>query len=101
MSNLLSNANKYTPDGGEIVLKAWPNGRYAHVSIQDNGLGISEENQQNYSPNSSAPKTKPCANKPAGAGPSIVRRMVEAQNGEVTFESKLGKAAHLLYRSFG
>lgn len=94
VSNLLSNANKYTPDGGEIVLRAWPNGRFAYVSIQDNGLGISEENQQKLFTQFFRAEDKAVREQAGwGLGLSIVRRMVEAQNGEITFESALGEGS--------
>lgn len=91
VSNLMSNANKYTPEGGEIVVRAWPNGRSAYVSIQDNGLGISEEDQQKLFTQFFRAEDKAVREQPGwGLGLSIVRRMVEAQDGEITFESKLG-----------
>ncbi|GJM42999.1 MAG: hypothetical protein DHS20C20_32810 [Ardenticatenaceae bacterium] len=91
ISNLMSNANKYTPDGGEIVVRAWPNGRSAFVSVQDNGLGISEEDQQKlFTQFFRAEDSKVREQSGWGLGLSIVRRMVEAQDGEITFESKLG-----------
>ncbi|MCB8927882.1 MAG: ATP-binding protein [Ardenticatenaceae bacterium] len=90
----MSNANKYTQDGGDITLRAWPNGRYAYVSIQDNGLGISEENQQKlFTQFFRAEDKEVRAQAGWGLGLSIVRRMVEAQNGEITFESKLGEGS--------
>ena len=91
ISNLMSNANKYTPEGGEIVVRAWPNGRYAFVSVQDNGLGISEENQQKLFTQFFRAEDKAVREQPGwGLGLSIVRRMVEAQDGEITFETELG-----------
>ncbi|MCB8976766.1 MAG: GAF domain-containing protein [Ardenticatenaceae bacterium] len=91
ISNLMSNANKYTPEGGEITVRAWPNGRSAYVSIQDNGLGISEEDQQKLFTQFFRAEDKAVREQPGwGLGLSIVRRMVEAQDGEITFESKLG-----------
>jgi signal transduction histidine kinase len=91
LSNLMSNANKYTPDGGEIVVRAWPNGHSAIVSVQDNGLGISEEDQQKlFTQFFRAEDSKVREQSGWGLGLSIVRRMVEAQDGEITFESKLG-----------
>lgn len=91
ISNLMSNANKYTPEGGEIVVRAWPNGRSAYVSIEDNGLGISEEDQQKLFTQFFRAEDKAVREQPGwGLGLSIVRRMVEAQDGEITFESKLG-----------
>ena len=94
MSNLLSNAHKYTPEGGEIVVRAWPNGRSAFVSVQDNGLGISEEDQEKlFTQFFRAEDTRVREQSGWGLGLSIVRRMVEAQDGEITFESKLGEGS--------
>jgi signal transduction histidine kinase len=94
ISNLMSNANKYTPEGGEIVVRAWPNGRSAYVSIQDNGLGISEEDQQKlFTQFFRAEDSKVREQAGWGLGLSIVRRMVEAQDGEISFESKLGEGS--------
>ncbi|HET7609216.1 MAG TPA: ATP-binding protein, partial [Gammaproteobacteria bacterium] len=39
-SNLLNNAAKYTPNGGQITLRAEQNGGYVVVSVRDNGTGI-------------------------------------------------------------
>jgi signal transduction histidine kinase len=90
----MSNANKYTPDGGEIVMQAWPNGRSAYISIQDNGLGISEEDQQKLFTQFFRAEDSKVREQPGwGLGLSIVRRMVEAQDGEISFESKLGEGS--------
>lgn len=94
ISNLMSNAYKYTPDGGEIIVRAWPNGRFAYVSVQDNGYGISEENQQKLFTQFFRAEDKEVREQPGwGLGLSIVRRMVEAQDGEISFESELGKGS--------
>jgi signal transduction histidine kinase len=43
MTNLLINAAKYTPDGGDIIVRAEPDGDSAILSVCDNGVGISQE----------------------------------------------------------
>ena len=94
VSNLLSNATKYTPDEGEIEVRAWPNGRFAVVSVRDNGLGISEANQEKLFTQFFRAEDKEVRDQPGwGLGLSIVRRMVEAQDGEISFESELGKGS--------
>jgi len=43
LTNLVSNAYKYTPDGGDITLAAALEGRRVWFSVQDTGIGLSEE----------------------------------------------------------
>ncbi len=94
ITNLMSNAHKYTPERGELVLRAWANGRFAFVSMQDNGYGISEENQKKLFSQFFRAEDTVVREQPGwGLGLSIVRRMVEAQDGEISFESKLGEGS--------
>lgn len=94
LTNLVSNANKYTPDGGHIDVRVHCNDTHAIVAVADNGLGISEEDQaqlftQFFRSESHAVREQPGW----GLGLSIVRKMVEAQNGEIIFESELGEGS--------
>jgi signal transduction histidine kinase len=45
LSNLLDNAIKYSPAGGEVRCKVWGQNGRAFVSVQDHGLGIAAEDQ--------------------------------------------------------
>ncbi|RYY84524.1 MAG: GAF domain-containing protein, partial [Comamonadaceae bacterium] len=45
IGNLLNNAAKYTPDGGEIRLAAWRQGNDAVLEVADNGIGIPPSEQ--------------------------------------------------------
>ena len=40
VNNLLTNAAKYTPDGGSIALRCWQEGEEALIEVRDNGIGI-------------------------------------------------------------
>jgi signal transduction histidine kinase len=94
MTNLLSNAHKYSPDGGEIVIEVKGNGRVATVSVIDNGIGISAENQAKlFTQFFRAEDPEVRQQLGWGLGLSIVKKMVEAQGGEISFESELGKGS--------
>jgi PAS domain S-box-containing protein len=43
LQNLLTNAAKYTPEGGRIELKVWQEGSQLHTSVRDNGAGLSAQ----------------------------------------------------------
>ena len=45
VSNLIGNAIRYSPDGGEIEISAEPNGKTVLLAIKDHGLGIPKERQ--------------------------------------------------------
>ncbi|MFZ0547306.1 MAG: GAF domain-containing protein [Candidatus Promineifilaceae bacterium] len=98
LSNLISNANKYTPNGGKITVQVQQNGRYARVNIIDTGFGISEEDQarlftQFFRSESVAVREQIGW----GLGLSIVKKMVEAQGGEISCESKLGVGSNFSF----
>ena len=45
LTNLVSNANKYTSADGRIVIRVQPQDDFVQIAVSDNGIGISEENQ--------------------------------------------------------
>ena len=94
LTNLVSNANKYTPDGGHINVLVTSSETHAIVAVKDNGLGISEEDQEKLFTQFFRSESHEVREQPGwGLGLSIVRKMVEAQNGEISFESELDKGS--------
>ncbi|MDB5953761.1 ATP-binding protein [Ramlibacter sp.] len=86
--NLLNNAAKYTPPGGEVRLRAWRAGEQACVEIRDNGIGIPPELLERVfglfaqvAPGSSQPSTG------LGIGLYLVRSLVQMHGGEVAAQS--------------
>ena len=89
--NLLSNAVKFTPQGGEVVVKAgWTAGGGQYVSIRDNGPGIPEDEipvvLSAFGQGSIAIKS---AEQGTGLGLPIVQAILAKHNGEFILKSKL------------
>ncbi len=91
LSNLLSNAHKYTPDEGHIDLSVEITEPVARVEVTDNGIGLSKEEQALlFTPFYRAhnPTTEEVGG--TGLGLMITRSLVEMQGGEIQVSSKPG-----------
>lgn len=95
--NILSNAIKYTPEGGSVkvslIEEIQPDGR-ARLTycVADTGIGMSEEFQKNmYHMFTREVDSKIAKTQGTGLGLSIVKQMVELMGGTVTCESEPGK----------
>lgn len=98
--NLMSNAVKYTPDGGEIsfTAKALPeknNGYRAYQFIfADNGIGMSAEFMEKiFEPFSREEKAETSKIQGTGLGLSITRTLANMMQGSITVESAPGKGS--------
>lgn len=88
--NLLSNAIKFSEEGSTIYLRAALAGQRLTVSIRDEGIGISEEDQQHMF--TSFFRGRNAINiQGTGLGLHIVRRYVDLVHGDISLESALGK----------
>lgn len=97
--NLLSNAVKYSPQGGEILcrIEEWllPENKMAiHIKITDNGVGISQ-NFKNvlFDPFTQEGRDDNSLSRGSGLGLAITKKLVEAMNGTISFESEIGKGS--------
>ncbi len=101
LTNLVNNAHKYTPQGGTITIRAehtqntWnPEGaaHVIHLAVQDNGLGMSPENQKKiFQKFFRADDTRIRDIPGTGLGLNITKTLVEMQGGQIWFESEVGK----------
>lgn len=86
LDNLVSNAIKFTPSGGEVRLRVEtsPTGE-AQCLVSDSGPGFSEEDREKMFRRYGRLSARPTAGEPStGLGLSIVKRLVDAMRGRIT-----------------
>ncbi|MDQ9172394.1 response regulator [Oxalobacteraceae bacterium R-40] len=89
ISNILTNAAKYTPSGGKISLSAYREGEHAFVTIADNGMGIPAESLPHvFEMFSQVGRNMGKSQGGLGIGLSLVRQLVELHGGTVTVSSE-------------
>ena len=101
--NFLTNAIKYTNDGGKIRLdiEELPNG-FSELGcfrfiIEDNGIGMSEEFQQvMFNPFTRADDKRTTQVPGTGLGMAIAQNIVKMMNGEIKVESKLNQGTRIM-----
>ena len=95
MVNLLSNALRYTPPGGEVVVRAGlEDSSRLHISVSDTGSGIPPEDLPRvFERFYRADKSRSRATGGSGIGLAIVRQLVQAHQGTVWAESRLGQGS--------
>lgn len=96
--NILGNAIKFSPDGGEIVVRIREEGEYLRVAISDTGIGIPNDKleriferfyQVNGSPTRRFGGT--------GLGLALVKKAIEAHGGKIWVESQLGQGSTFFF----
>ncbi|MGB8260808.1 MAG: ATP-binding protein [Terracidiphilus sp.] len=88
LDNLLSNALRYTPENGEVLLSAEEIKDFVQFSVRDNGRGIEAERLANIFDRFNA-----FSDSGTGMGLALVRRLVESLGGQIAVESRLGHGA--------
>lgn len=101
LTNLVSNAHKYTPEEGDMIVGAeethnqWdPEGalRVVHLWVRDTGIGISAEDQQKVFQKFFRSEDQKAREAPGtGLGLNITKSLVEMQGGRIWFESEYRK----------
>lgn len=91
MLNLLSNSIKFTEPGGSIFVNIIDGDEFVTITVEDTGIGI-EENKLNviFDRFRQVDKSFSRRNEGSGIGLSIVKSLVEIQNGSISVESTLG-----------
>jgi two-component system, OmpR family, phosphate regulon sensor histidine kinase PhoR len=90
--NLISNAIVYTPQGGDVTISITEDREKVHVSIKDNGIGISEEELPRiFERFYRVDKARSRNSGGTGLGLAIVKHIIEAHEGKIEVESEVNK----------
>jgi len=91
LDNLVSNAIKYTPNGGGVSITMTRTGETATIAVSDTGIGVpAEEQDQLFDRFFRTSNARTAGIEGTGLGLAITRRIVEAHGGTIGFESVEG-----------
>jgi signal transduction histidine kinase len=99
LSNLLSNALKFTPEGGRVLLQARREEEMIVIDVIDNGVGIAPEDREAIFEKfrqTANPMTR--RHEGSGLGLSIVRELSKLLGGDVSLQSELGRGSTFTVR---
>ncbi len=99
LCNLLSNALKFTPEGGRVIVSARSGPKAVTIEVADTGIGMSVADQARVFDRFHQvgdPLTRTTGG--TGLGLSIAREMVQAQGGKMWVESELGKGSRFCFQ---
>ncbi|MGQ0561916.1 MAG: ATP-binding protein [Gemmatimonadota bacterium] len=90
IGNLLSNALKFTPEGGRVRLRAWSQEDGVHIVVEDSGVGVPPD-QLPYIFDKYFQVGQQARSKGAGLGLAIAREIIEAHGGIISADSRPGE----------
>jgi len=99
LTNLLGNANKFTPDGGEITVSLSREGDTARIDVIDNGPGIAPDDQSRLF-EAFTQIDRPeggSGSKGTGLGLTISKHIIEAHEGALKVDSQTGAGSRFFF----
>ena len=98
MRNLIGNAVKFTPKGGQVTVTASPVDGKLQVSVQDSGPGIPAENLTTIFEKFQQGNHKGAHTRPGtGLGLAIAKNIITSHGGEIWAESQLGQGSKFFF----
>ena len=96
--NLLSNATRFTPDGGKLKIEAVKEGDWCQVSVIDNGIGIKKEDQERiFEPFCQLDNPLTKEKRGVGLGLTVVKQIIEKHGGRIWVETEYGKGSRFTF----
>jgi len=95
--NLLENAVKYSPSGGEVRVSAKSQGEHLVFGVSDQGIGISPADQSKLFAPFQRLEKRPSGVRGVGLGLLVCRRLVEAHGGHIWVESEPGHGSTFFF----
>lgn len=94
LHNLVGNAMKYTPTGGKVMVRVSDDGHTLRVDVTDNGIGISEEEQELIFDKFYRSKDKRIGSiTGSGIGLALARQVVRLHGGDIRVQSAIDKGS--------
>lgn len=92
LTNLLSNATKFSPENGEVIISTEMRDDFVRISVKDYGPGIPTEFQNKiFSKFTQADGSNTRKGSGTGLGLSICKNLVETMGGKISFETEINK----------
>ncbi|MFZ5823744.1 MAG: ATP-binding protein [Bacillota bacterium] len=96
--NLLANAIEFTPQGGEIRVKAAPDGGMIRISVEDTGIGIPPEDLPRiFERFYRVDKARSRMLGGTGLGLAIAKQIIELSGGHISISSQFGKGTEVVF----
>lgn len=97
--NLVGNAVKYTPDGGEVVLRCAADERWIRIDVEDNGTGIPEDEQEKvFEKFFRGAATQASDHRGNGLGLAFAREIARLHGGDIALQSIVGEGSTFTLR---
>jgi two-component system, sensor histidine kinase and response regulator len=93
LRNLITNAIKYTPMGGRIIIGTHEHDQFAEIYIQDTGRGISREEMRKINENNFYTTKGTASEAGTGLGLMLCREFLDQNNGRMMIESEPGQGS--------
>ncbi|ERI90058.1 ATPase/histidine kinase/DNA gyrase B/HSP90 domain protein [Clostridiales bacterium oral taxon 876 str. F0540] len=97
MLNILSNAVKFTNEGGSIDVNVYDKDEFVEISVKDSGIGIPEDKLEFiFERFAQVDKSMTRRSEGSGIGLSLVKSLVEMHGGKIEAKSKLGEGTEFI-----